>query len=70
LATVHLGGALLWAGIFIADYQGLLHGAAYTLWSVSIIPIVVELWRIVRDGLTRLDENAVAAAIIDAPATD
>ncbi len=70
LATVHLGGVLLWAGIFITDSQGWLHGVAYTLWAVSIIPIVVELWRIVRDGLDRLDAEEVEAALVEAPATD
>ena len=43
---------------------------AYTLWAVSIIPIVVELWRIVRDGLDRLDAEEVEAALVEAPATD
>jgi cytochrome c oxidase cbb3-type subunit I len=70
LITVHLGSVLLWAGIFITDYQGLLHGTAYTLWAVSIVPIVVDLWRIVRDGLARLDEDVEKAAFVQAPATD
>lgn len=62
LATVHLGGAFLWASIFIANYQSLLHGAAYALWAVSIVPILIELWRIIRDGLSKLDEKTAYVA--------
>jgi hypothetical protein len=56
LFTVNLGGAFLWASIFLQPYYGLLHGTAYALWAVSIFPIAAEIWHIVRDGLTRLEE--------------
>lgn len=56
LVTVNLGGLFLWASIFITEYQGFLHGTAYALWVVSMVPIAVDLWRIVRAGLTRLEE--------------
>lgn len=56
LVTVHLGGAFLWASIFMTAYQGLLHGMAYVLWSLSLIPIVHTLWQMVRSGLAHLDE--------------
>jgi cytochrome c oxidase cbb3-type subunit 1 len=50
LITAHIGGVLLWASIFITDAYALLHGAAYVLWFISMIPIAVELWRIVMEG--------------------
>lgn len=59
LVTVNLGGFLLWAGIFLTEYQGLLHGAAYLLWTLSMIPIILSLWRIARQGLTKLDSGSI-----------
>jgi hypothetical protein len=50
LITTHIGGVLLWASIFITDAYAVLHGAAYVLWFISMIPIAVELWRIVMQG--------------------
>ncbi|NJN43843.1 MAG: hypothetical protein HC806_03275 [Anaerolineae bacterium] len=57
LITVNLGGVFLWVSIFIEPYYGLLHGTAYALWAVSILPIAAEIWRIVRDGMARLEES-------------
>lgn len=60
LVAVHLGGIFLWASIFIVDYQGLLHGMAYVLWAISIIPIAWSLWQIMRQGLASLTDRTVA----------
>ncbi len=57
LIAAHLGGAFLWASIFVKDYQALLHGTAYALWLISMIPILIDLWRIMRVGLTRLEQD-------------
>ncbi len=54
LITVHLGGILLWAGIFLGESRAILHGAAYALWFISMLPIVVQLWQIARAGLDRI----------------
>jgi hypothetical protein len=56
LITVNVGGVFLWASIFAADAQAALHGIAYALLVVSMLPIVIELWRIVRDGLRRFEQ--------------
>jgi cytochrome c oxidase cbb3-type subunit I len=50
LLAVHLGGGLLWSGIFLPDSQALLHGLAYGLWFASMLPIAYELWQIVQVG--------------------
>ncbi len=63
LATVHLGGLLLWASIFIADYQAILHGAAYVCWTLSMLPVVLDLWRIVRVGLARFEQDSPAQSL-------
>lgn len=60
LVMVHLGGVFLWASIFIEPYQGVLHGTAYGLWVLSMVPIVLELWRIVRAGLANIEEEQLA----------
>ncbi|MBZ0294794.1 MAG: hypothetical protein K8L99_19685 [Anaerolineae bacterium] len=62
LIAVHLGGVFLWAGIFLHESQATLHGVAYGLWFVSMLPIAYELWQIVRSGMNNLqDKNAVPA---------
>ncbi len=51
LLTVHLGGVLLWASIFAkGPLRGTLHGSAYLLWVISLLPVVWQLWQIVRRG--------------------
>lgn len=57
LIAVHLGGAFLWASIFVKEYQAILHGTAYALWLVSMLPILIDLWRIMSAGLTRLEQD-------------
>ncbi len=57
LITVHLGGVLLWANIFIMSYQSILHGLAYGVWTLSAFPIVLELWRIIKTGLEQLEQS-------------
>ncbi len=61
LVTVNLGGFFLWAGIFLTGYQGILHGMAYLLWTLSLIPIILSLWRIVRQGLGAMESGVILA---------
>lgn len=58
LGAVHLGGVLLWVGIFAEGIQSALHGSAYTLWALSLVPILIDLARIVRDGLAATEPRA------------
>jgi hypothetical protein len=48
LILVHLGGVLLWASIFFDPIRGLLHGSAYVLWALSLLPILGQMWGITR----------------------
>jgi hypothetical protein len=64
LVTVNLGGLFLWASVFITEYQGFLHGTAYAMWAISIVPIAVDLWRIVRTGLARLEEAEIETEVL------
>lgn len=63
LIAVHLGGILLWSGIFLTDIQGMLHGTAYALWAIAMLPMVLDIWRIVRGGLARQEKLMPAAAL-------
>ena len=62
LVTVNLGGFFLWASIFLGAYQNLLHGTAYLLWTISLVPIIISLWQILRHGLARLDTISLSQA--------
>ncbi len=57
LIAVNLGGVFLWASIFLVDYQPVLHGTAYLLWGLSMVPFIWELWRITGQGLYALDDR-------------
>ncbi len=65
LITVHLGGLLLWISIFVTDYQAILNGAAYVCWAFSMLPMVLDLWRIARTGLARLEQDSVALITLE-----
>jgi hypothetical protein len=69
LITVNLGSAFLWASIFVKDYQALLHGTAYALWVVSLIPVVLQLWRIVHQALGTQSEPDDAPLYLDGTAS-
>ncbi|MCP4357009.1 MAG: hypothetical protein GY796_03200 [Chloroflexi bacterium] len=70
LITVNLGGIFLWSSIFITDYHGLLHGTAYALWAVSIIPIASQIWRIVYTGLAQWEETREIVSFAETPAAE
>jgi DMSO/TMAO reductase YedYZ heme-binding membrane subunit len=38
----------------------MLHGAAYLFWTISLLPIVWELWRIARQGLASLTDRSLS----------
>lgn len=61
LLAVHAGGVLLWASIFVTEHQPVLYGAAYALWTLSMLPIVAQLWRIARAGMAQLELNEALA---------
>lgn len=61
-AFVNLGSLFLWASIFISNLQPILHGLAYLLWVIALLPIVTQLWRIIRTGLARLEPTEAASA--------
>jgi len=61
LIAVHLGGIFLWASIFVASYQSVLHGTAYALWIIALVPIVLELWQILQKSLNHSNRSDVKA---------
>ncbi len=67
LIAVHLGGVLLWLGIFLHDAQLVLHGAAYGLWFASMLPIAYEVWQIVRTGFAEIAGTKFEPPVLDSP---
>ncbi len=66
LITVHLGGFLLWASIFAEGaMRGTLHGSAYLMWTLSLLPIVKELWQIVRAGLEHAESETASLILME-----
>jgi len=59
---INLGAVLLWVSIFVTSARGLIHGSAYLMWTIALLPIVAQLWRIVRAGLARLELADVVPA--------
>lgn len=70
LVATHVGGFVFWSGIFLIDYQSLLQGVAYALWVAALLPIVLDIWRIVRRGLAEEDEALPEAVRAEAVAGD
>ena len=59
LITVNLGGLALWISIFTVDsLTGLVHGIAYALWTLSLLPILKEVWDIINHGTQSLTEES------------
>ncbi|MAU01675.1 MAG: hypothetical protein CL608_31440 [Anaerolineaceae bacterium] len=50
LVLIHLGGVSLWISIFV-EAGGFWHGLAYGFWTVAIVPIAWQLWRLIRPAL-------------------
>lgn len=68
LLALHGGGFLLWLGIFV-EQRGLLHGAAYTLWTLAIGLAAIEAWAIIRQASEPKatgERSATAAAALAA----
>ena len=57
LLFVNLGSALLWASIFFAANREPLYATGYLLWAVAMVPILVDLWRITRSGINRVERD-------------
>ncbi len=67
LLTAHIGGVLLWASIFIVDYQTPLQGIAYGFWFISAAPILLDIWRIIRAGLSNIENEKLSQSDLQTP---
>lgn len=64
LLAVHTGGLLLWAGIFLPDIVGLVHGTAYTLWALASAPIAWATWQTLREGLAAAEHGTAEEPLL------
>jgi len=62
LVAVNIGSGLLWASIFILPWQTILHGAGYAFYVISMIPIVLQLGRMVQRKFVELENDALVHA--------
>ncbi|MCB0034263.1 MAG: hypothetical protein KDE51_09600 [Anaerolineales bacterium] len=56
--ALNIGGVVLWMSIFLLPWRPFLHGTAYLLWAVALVPVVMQLWQIVKAGLGRFEQEA------------
>ncbi len=55
LILINAGGFFLWASIFIESARDILHGTAYLLWAIGMIPIAVDLWKKTGTGVAKIE---------------
>jgi len=48
LLAVNIGSTLVWASIFMLPWQSLLHGTAYAFYVLSMIPVALQLGRMLQ----------------------
>ncbi len=63
LVGVNLGAVLILVSAFLEPYPAILNAAAFLVWVVSMVPIALELWRIVRAGLARIEQRQEIASL-------
>jgi cytochrome c oxidase cbb3-type subunit I len=62
LLLAHVGSAFIWASIFIEPQRALLHGAAYVLYGLAMLPIAWMVWRSFHTHFRTLQETLAAQA--------
>jgi len=55
LTVATVGSLFVWASIFIVPARGVLHGIGFILYTVALIPLLVNLFEVTRDGLKRYE---------------
>lgn len=57
---VNLGAIFLWASILIEPMRNLLHGGAYMLWILSLLPIAWDVWQKTKAGMAKVETIAIS----------
>jgi hypothetical protein len=70
LLLAHVGSAFIWASIFVEPQRALLHGAAYLLYALAMLPIAWTVWRMFRTGIRTLEQRLATEQTIDNGAFD
>lgn len=55
LIMVNLGGLFLWISIFASGATQIFNALAYASWAIAATSIGIELWQIVKKGVTQLE---------------
>jgi hypothetical protein len=57
LIGIHLGALFLWASVLVLPWQAALFAIAYLCWSLSMLPILAQVWRIVGQATNAHDPS-------------
>lgn len=61
-SAVHLGAIIFWVSIFLPDMLKTMQGVAYALWLLAMLPIVWEIWQIVRESISSTSDEMLMSA--------
>lgn len=70
LLLAHVGSVFIWASIFVEPQRNLLHGTAYVLYALSMLPISWMVWRMFRSGIQTMEQKLATEQTIDNVALD
>ena len=62
LSMVNIGSALVWASIFILPWQNILHGTAYIFYVISMIPVAMQVGRMVQSKFAETENKTLVHA--------
>ena len=55
LTAATMGSIFVWLSIFIAPARGVLYGIAFVLYAIALLPFLMNLFEVARDGLKKID---------------
>ncbi len=62
LFAVNMGSALIWASIFVIPLRSNLYGVAFLFYILSMVPIALDLWRMVSSKFSSVEQEAQSTA--------
>lgn len=57
LIAVHTGSLLFWVSLFLPNVETVTRALAYGFWMISGLPILMSLWKSLRAGLKKVEED-------------
>jgi hypothetical protein len=57
LVLAHVASAFIWASIFVETQRNLLHGTAYVLYALAMLPIIWMVWHMFHSDMQTLEQR-------------